>query len=211
MIGAQGLRIHLKALFCVASIAFALPAYAQTLPATKQAAQPDKVKIKPSVARIVEDVPGPQDRVTKNLVRVRAESTPSGYRVPRYVSLKYGTSNGRTGPSRGHPVAWRYKRRGLPMIVVAETEVWRKVRDVNGDESWMNRRLLDGTRMVLVRAELTLRAKPRSDSKRRAIAYKGALLALEECDSNGWCKVRDNDSRMNGYALKSLLWGAAPL
>ena len=206
------MRIHLVIFICLLVAVLAQPAPAQTLPETPaNDVQIVEAKTKPSTARIVEDVPGPQDRLTKNLVRVRAEKTPSGFRVPRYVSLKYGTSNGRTGPSRGHPVAWRYKRRGLPMIVVAETEVWRKVRDVHGDESWMDRRLLDGKRMVLARTDITLRAKPRSDSQSRAIAGKGALLELDECDALGWCKVKDVDGNKSGYALRNLLWGAEPL
>ena len=185
--------------------ALSVPSAAQSVPATAKAAK------KPAIARIVEDVPGPNERVTKNLIRVTAAKTPSGFRVPRYVSLKYSTSNGRTGPSSKHPVAWQYSRRGLPMIVVAETEVWRKVRDVNGDESWMKRRLLDGKRMVLVRSEIVLRAKPSSNSRKQATAGKGALLALEHCDAKNWCRVTDIDSHLTGYALRSMLWGAAPL
>lgn len=97
------------------------------------------------------------------------------------------------------------------MIVVAETEEWRKVRDVNGDESWMKRRLLDGKSMVLARTEIILRAKPRSDAKKRAIAAKGALLELDECESTGWCRIQSEDGRLAGYALQNLLWGAEPL
>ena len=178
---------------------------AQIVPGTKNVAQ------KPSRARIVEDVPGPNERMTNNLIRVKATKTPSGFRVPRYVSLKYSTSNGRTGPSSKHPVKWQYSRRGLPMIVVAETEIWRKVRDVNGDESWMKRRLLDGKRMVLVRSEIVLRAKPSSNSRKQAIAAKGALLALEDCDAKNWCQVTDTERNITGYALRSMLWGAEPL
>ena len=161
-----------------------------------------------SQSRIDVDVPGPQDTLNRNFVRMQAKNTPSGYRVPRFVSLKYGTSNGRTGPSRKHPVAWRYKRKGLPMIVVAETELWRKVRDVNGDETWMDRRLLTGKHMVLARTEISLRSKPRSDSKRRAIALKGALLEVQSCEDGDWCLVSSQNGRMVGYTLKSLLWGA---
>lgn len=163
------------------------------------------------MSRIGEDVPGPNERVTKNLIRVTADKTPSGFRVPRYVSLKYSISNGRTGPSSKHPVKWQYSRRGLPMIVVAETETWRKVRDVSGDESWMKRRLLDGKPMVLVRGEITLRTKPRSDARKQATAGKGALLALEDCNAKNWCRVTDLKSHITGYALRSMLWGAEPL
>ncbi|MCF6220304.1 MAG: hypothetical protein L3J65_04250 [Robiginitomaculum sp.] len=187
------------------SIYVAVPSAAQMLP---NASSQNK---KHSIARIVEDVPGPNERVTKSLIRVKAAKTPSGFRVPRYVSLKYSTSNGRTGPSSNHPVAWQYSRRGLPMIVVAETETWRKVRDVNGDESWMKRRLLDGKRMVLVRGEIVLRAKANSNSRKQATAGKGALLALDNCDTKNWCRVTDLGSHISGYALRSMLWGAEPL
>lgn len=189
----------------VFTLLFGGAAHAQTKPTT--VASPSKTQ----TARIVEDVPDPQTRLNQNLVRVSAAKTPSGFVVPRYVSLKYSESNGRTGPSKGHPVAWRYKKRGLPMIVVAETEVWRKVRDVNGDESWMDRRLLDGRRTVLTRTEVTLRAKPKSDSKKKAIAAKGALLELESCDETGWCRVRSETGGPLGYALQNLLWGAESL
>jgi len=191
------------------SMCAALPCAAQTVPQNIQGTA--STAKKPSIARIVEDVPGPNERMTNHLIRVNATKTPSGFRVPRYVSLKYSTSNGRTGPSSKHPVKWQYSRRGLPMIVVAETEVWRKVRDVNGDESWMKRRLLDGKRMVLVRSEITLRAKPSSNSRKQAIAAKGALLALGDCDAKNWCQVTDTDRNISGYALKSMLWGAEAL
>lgn len=191
--------------FALAAILSAEAAWAQSKPV------PHKNNGNSSTARIVEDVPNPRISLDRNLIRVNATKTPSGYPVPRYVSLKYSNSNGRTGPSSAHPVAWNYKRRGLPMIVVAETEQWRKVRDVNGDESWMKRRLLDGRHMVLARTEIILRAKPRSDSKQRAIAAKGALLDLEGCETTGWCRVESEDGRLVGYALQNLLWGAEPL
>ncbi|MEE9271960.1 MAG: SH3 domain-containing protein [Robiginitomaculum sp.] len=189
----------------ISALLISVGSFAQDMPTEKA---PRK---KSSIARIVEDVPGPNEAITSDLIRVNATKTPSGFRVPRYVSLKYGVSNGRTGPSRKHPIVWRYTRKGMPMIVVAETEVWRKVRDINGDESWMNRRLLDGTRMVLARSNIILHAKPGSASKKRAAVSKGGLLTLSECTKTGWCKVKSEDGRLSGYALKNLLWGAERL
>jgi len=200
------MRIISKLVFTgVFAAAYAAPSIAQTVPGTL-----DTVK-RPSVARIVEDVPGPRERMTNALIRVSATKTPSKYRVPRYVSLKYSVSNGRTGPSKEHPVKWQYKRIGLPMIVVAETKTWRKVRDVNGDETWMKRRLLGSKRMVLVRSEIAIRAKPRSNAHRRAVAAKVALLELDTCNPRGWCRVIDEKRNINGYALRSMLWGAEVL
>lgn len=198
-----------KPILATISICLCANVWAQSLPAAKT--KPKGHNGVSTRARIVEDVPPPNAYLTQNFIRVRAEQTPSGYPVPRFVSLKYGKANGRTGPGKSYPVKWQYKRAGLPMIVVAETETWRKVRDVSGDESWMNRRLLDGKKMVLVRADVILRAKARSDSKGRAIVAKGALLALENCQDNRWCRVKDEDSGQFGYVLATMLWGAGPL
>jgi SH3-like domain-containing protein len=59
--------------------------------------------------------------------QARDPDTPSGYKIPRYVSISSGKVNGRTGPSEEHPVLWTYTARGLPVQIVAETEDWRRI------------------------------------------------------------------------------------
>ncbi len=141
------------------------------------------------------------------LISKTGAQTPSGFKVPRFVSLKYGNVNGRTGPSQSHPVKWNYSRKGLPVIVVAETEMWRKIRDNNGDESWMHKRTLDGRRMVVTISDVTLRAKPNHSAKGRAIASKDAILSLEACEDTGWCAVKASTGH-TGYVERKSLWGA---
>ena len=53
----------------------------------------------------------------------------SGLPVPRFVTLKSDDINMRVGPGREYPLAWVYKRKGLPVKVIAESDVWRKVAD----------------------------------------------------------------------------------
>ncbi len=36
-------------------------------------------------------------------------ATPSGFPVPRYVTLKFGTVNARAGPGDDHRLLWVYK------------------------------------------------------------------------------------------------------
>jgi len=136
--------------------------------------------------------------------------TPSGFKVPRFVSLKYGNINGRTGPGQGHPIKWNYSRKGLPVIVVAETEMWRKIRDASGDESWMHKRTLSGQRMAITLTDVTIRAKPSQSAKGRAIASKDALLTLEKCDEAGWCAVKASSGH-SGWVQRRTLWGAQSL
>lgn len=158
-----------------------------------------------SMRRVVEDVP-----TLKNIYRVSAAKTPSGFPVPRYVSLKVGRVNGRTGPSRQHPVAWKYQRRGLPLVVVAETDMWRKVRDVQGDESWIHKPALSGERRVLILENSTLHAKPRDNARVKAELDRNALMTLLECNNVQWCLIQSDDGH-KGWAPKHKLWGAHKL
>lgn len=153
--------------------------------------------------RIVEDVP--KLSIPKT---VSASATPSGLPVPRYVSLKVGKANCRIGPTRSHAVAYQYQRRGLPLVVIAETELWRRVRDVNGDQCWIKATGLSGARHALTLDRVELHAKPKADSKTRAVAERGTVVSLGEC-SGGWCEVRAGGFK--GWARERALWGAGRL
>ena len=179
----------------LAVVAFlAAPALAQDAPRSDRA------------VRIVEDVPALH--IAK---RVSADASPSGLPVPRHVSLKH-PMNCRQGPSRAHRALWRYRRTGLPLVVVAETEFWRRVRDVNGDSCWMLGSGLSGRRGALVLADMVLARKPRADAPPVARVDRGAVLALGEC-ADGWCRVEADTPAgpRKGWSLRRHLWGAQPL
>ena len=163
----------------------------------------------PRVKSIIKKLPSKSAR-TDNIYRVSAAKTPSGFPVPRYVSLKVGKVNGRTGPSRQHPIAWQYRRQGLPLVVVAETEMWRKVRDVTGDESWIHKPALSGIRRVLVLEDATLHSKAKDAARITALVERNALLELEECTDKDWCKVKSADG-LKGWTQRYKLWGAQKL
>lgn len=134
----------------------------------------------------------------------------SGFPIPRYVSLRHNRSYGRSGPSREHAIAWVYERKGLPMIVVAETEVFRKVRDLDGDETWMHKSQLVGRKSAVALHDTTLYSRPRESGKIRVIAGKDTILFVENCDQIGWCKVESKTGH-KGYVRSRALWGVAPL
>lgn len=141
------------------------------------------------------------------IYRVRGDETPSGFDVPRFVSLKFGRVNARTGPSRNHAIAYQYRRRGLPVIVVAETEMWRKVRDVDGDEAWVRKPALSGERYAIFQSDSELLARPSTESASVARVEQGALVKLESCENGSYCVVR-TASGFKGYTPKAVLWGA---
>ena len=137
-------------------------------------------------------------------VAAQDSPTPSGFPVPRYVSLKAGVANGRAGPEQAHPIVWRYMRAGLPMEVIAETPDWRRVRDPEGEITWMHRTLLSARRSVIALDDLSLLARPALGAPVEAVAETGAVLWLERC-RDGWCRVEAQGHR--GWAEVSALWG----
>ena len=71
---------------------------------------------------------------------------PSGLPLPRFVSLKSGKVNSRIGPGVNYSVDWMYLKPGLPMEIIQEYDNWRRVRDSDGAEGWINQSLLSGRR-----------------------------------------------------------------
>jgi SH3-like domain-containing protein len=139
--------------------------------------------------------------------RAQMADTPSGYPVPRFVSLKVGVAHGRAGPSRDHPIVWRYVREGLPLRVTAEAPDWRRVEDPDGEVTWMHHSLLSGRRTVYAPGEIALHIRPDADSDIEAIADAGAILELERC-AGGWCRLEAQG--LHGWVEANAVWGLMP-
>jgi SH3-like domain-containing protein len=134
--------------------------------------------------------------------------TPSGYPVPRYVSLKFDEVYARAGPGEDHRLLWVYHVKGLPVQVVAENSEWRRICDPQGGMAWVHKRLTDGRRTVLRTqpGALPLRKKPKPGGEVIAYLNSRAMAALVRCD-DGWCKIRVD--RVTGWAPASGLWGTS--
>lgn len=146
------------------------------------------------------------------------EPTPSGRPVPRYESLKFDAVNARIGPSFDHPVEWTYHRKGLPVLVIQETDEWRQIRDPDGVESWVNKRILSHRRTAVVDAGpgqlRALFARPPRDSGQPGPAQTvaahmtdGVVVELGACD-NGYCRVDHPQLRRPAWISIGALWGA---
>ncbi len=138
--------------------------------------------------------------------------TSTGLRVPRYVSLKYDRVNLREGPSKEHRTAWIFQRAGLPVEITAEFDTWRRIRDSEGAEGWVQQSLLSGRRTALVapwkKTEvLPIRVKASEGADVAAKAQAGVLANVRTCDG-GWCRIFGDG--FDGYIEQSNLWGVYP-
>jgi len=132
----------------------------------------------------------------------------SGLPVPRYSSLKYAEVNGRAGPSLDYPVQWNYARAGLPVVIVRESQDWRKIRDPQGDEAWVHRRVLGSARTAMTTDAGSIRRQPDVRSGVVARYDAGAVVTFGGCE-DAWCRV-EADGR-KGWAPRTQLWGADDL
>ncbi len=128
----------------------------------------------------------------------------SGKPLPRFESLRYSAVHGRQGPNLDHPILWRYEREGLPMLIVRETHGWRRVRDPDGDEVWMQARMLSTTKTALITREVELKRRPSEVSASKARLKQGVIAQLGTCEDN-WCEIEID--RQKGWVSKSVLWG----
>ena len=129
----------------------------------------------------------------------------SGYEVPRFLSLKSDTANMRVGPGNEYPIAWVYKRKGLPLKVIAEYEVWRKVIDHDGTTGWMHTKLLTGRRTALITNRVAKLYKSVEDnSKIVGYAERNVLMELQYCKYQ-FCRVAH--PKLKGWVRRDEFWG----
>lgn len=131
---------------------------------------------------------------------------PSGLEIPRYVTLKSSKVFTRKGPGKRFPIEWIYQREHMPIEIIQEFDTWRKVRDENGDESWVHQSLLSGTRYGIATLDPYSRLLQSKDDKARVLALveKGHIVELTAC-SGLWCKVKT--ANYAGWMQKKDLWG----
>ncbi|QMW23304.1 SH3 domain-containing protein [Sandaracinobacteroides saxicola] len=132
----------------------------------------------------------------------------SGEKLPRFVSLRSGDANMRTGPGRDYPISWNFRRAGIPLEVLREWNVWRLVRDPDGATGWMDRAMLSGERTLMVtRSIRTLHAQPDVSSPAVWRAEPGVVGRVVMC-ANSWCRIEIEGK--SGYILREHTTGSYP-
>ena len=136
------------------------------------------------------------------------QQTPSGYCVPRWLSLKRGEVFGRKGPGKDYPTVFVYHARGLPVQVVDETSEWRKICDPDGGAVWVASAMVDGRRTVMAsgQAPLALLKSPSDAAAAAAYLRPRTIATLGRCKA-GWCEV--SAAGADGWVKDTQVWGLA--
>jgi SH3-like domain-containing protein len=183
-----------------------VPPIAQPAPPAAEPTAPDDDGAVPPPA----DKPAPKPSDKPASKAPDKPSKESGLAIPRFVSMKRGEVNVRVGPGARFPIEWVFTRRDMPVEIIAENDVWRKIRDWEGTEGWVLSSQITGRRMVIVRGEVgTLRTEPASTANPVAHVEPGVIGKLMECPMPGdWCRIEVGDVR--GWIHRHEIWGVYP-
>lgn len=126
--------------------------------------------------------------------------------VPYWASIAVDEARMRKGPSPDVPVTWEYRRRDLPVRVVARHENWRKVEDPEGTSGWMAARLLSRARTAIVTGNEpgAMREAPSDEAEIAFRAEPGVVGRISDC-ANGWCLFDVGGRR--GWIGADAIWG----
>lgn len=128
--------------------------------------------------------------------------------VPRFVTLGPDEVNLRTGPGIRYPIRLVIRKQGLPVEVIREFDVWRQVRDKDGDEGWVHKSMLSGRRGVIVTGATQVLLRKPDDGARPVVRLEaGVVAALETCEA-AWCSL--SVGGYDGWLKRNVVWGVYP-
>jgi len=94
-----------------------------------------------------------------------------------------------------------------PVEVIVSLDVWVKVRDMQGDLAWIERRHLADQHTLQVRAGgAQIRVEPNDNARLAFEAEADVVLDLLEPAPVGWAKVRHRDG-LQGFVKSAQIWG----
>jgi len=136
------------------------------------------------------------------------DESETGLALPRMVSLRSSRINARSGPGSRYPIEWVYQQKGAPVEIIAEFELWRKIKDWEGTETWVHKAMLSGRRFVRVANPgiNNIYAKPEKESKVIAKVEDGVVGEVDKCPpQTKMCLIKFDN--IQGWMPRSVLFG----
>ncbi len=123
----------------------------------------------------------------------------------KFLSLKNDEVNLRVGPSFKYPIKLTYLKKYLPVIIIDQSETWRKIKDFENNSGWIHISQLSKKKSAIsVKKISILYKKPSIYSKPIAKLISGRLVIVKKCKIK-WCKI--NSGKYKGWVFKNSLWG----
>ena len=130
----------------------------------------------------------------------------TGYKIPRFVSLKSNDVNLRIGSSTNYPIVLKYIIKNLPVEIIDEYDQWRKIIDIEGNYGWVHKNLIQGERFAIIKQSYNeaLQIKNKPQGKVIGTIGKNNIVKINKCFLD-WCSISYEDKK--GWVKKNNLWG----
>ena len=143
--------------------------------------------------------------------RAQDSDEDAGKNLPRMVSFRSNHINARTGPGSRYPIEWIYKQKNAPVEIIAEFELWRKIRDWDGSETWVHKAMLTNKRWIKMTKPgvANIYAKPQEDARIVAKVEDQTIGKIEKCpDQKEFCLIKF--STIEGWVNRKDFYGVYP-
>ncbi len=132
--------------------------------------------------------------------------TETGLKIPRFVSLKTDEANLRLGSSKNYPIKLKYIIKNIPLEIIDEYDVWRKVVDFEKNEGWIHKSLIKSERFAVINLPYEEKVQIFNKPKGKVIGKIGKrnIVKIKKCLKK-WCLIEKNKNK--GWVLKINLWG----
>ena len=122
-----------------------------------------------------------------------------------FVTLRNNNTNLRQGPSFDYPIKIFYKKKYLPVLVLDNSDNFRKIKDHENNTGWIHVSQLSRKKAALVEFNQIVMFKNSTIfSKPLAVLEKGRLCVILKCNHE-WCKIKTD--KYSGWVKKDKLWG----
>ena len=122
-----------------------------------------------------------------------------------FLTLKNNEVNLRQGPSFEYPIKLIYKKKHLPVIILDQSETWRKIKDFENNSGCIHISQLSKKKFAInIKKNSIIFKKPTIFSKPVAKVETGRLILIKKCKIK-WCKIASG--KYNGWIEKNYLWG----
>ena len=130
----------------------------------------------------------------------------TGLKIPRFVSLKSDEVNVRVGPSINYPKELQYIQKNLPVEIIDEYDLWRKITDIDGNKGWVHKSLIKSERYAIILPKNNKKVFVFSNPIGEKIGEigKNNIVKLNNCLKK-WCYIHFLNNK--GWINKENLWG----
>ena len=130
----------------------------------------------------------------------------TGFKLPRFVSTKSDESNLRIGADMDYPIQLTYTIKNFPLEIIDEYEIWRKIVDIDGNQGWMHKSLLQGNRYGVIKTTHDQPTQIYNKPEGIVIGKIGNrnIVKINKCFSS-WCHISFN--KYKWWINKLNIWG----